>query len=240
MGKYGAEVITFNGKNWLNEKNIKDQLKHSNLAAITLQYSSKLRKQRQELHDCGNHQPCRRFLEEDFAMQIIMDCGTTPTVNFNSKLGFNQHDPIMIQEQSILPKIVTLFAAEKIILQNNVLGYRIDAYFPKYKLAIEVDEQEHNDKDIDYETERRKVTENKFGCEFIRINLDKENFNIFVEIGKIQNYTTKLTTKLTEESTKKILIDELSNKLLRLEFKSNNSIKKKCLKYVVKTILPTL
>ena len=50
----------------------------------------------------------------------------------------------------------------------------------------------------------------------------------------------KSTKKLTEKSTKKCLIDELSNKLLRLEFKSNNSIKTKCLKYVVKKILPTL
>ena len=47
----------------------------------------------------------------------------------------------MTQEQSILSKIVTLFATEKIMLQHNVLGYRIDAYFPKYKLAIEVDEK---------------------------------------------------------------------------------------------------
>ena len=86
-------------------------------------------------------------------------------------------------------------------MQHNVLGYRIDAYFPKYKLAIEVNEQGHNDRDIDYEIERQKAIENKLGCEFIKINPAKENFNIFVE-----------------ESTKKSLIDELSNKLLRLEF----------------------
>ena len=35
-------------------------------------------------------------------------------------------------------------------------------------------------------------------------------------------------------------VDELSNKLLRLEFKANNSIKTKSLKYVVKHIFPTL
>ena len=170
MGKNGVEVIVFNGKKWLNETNIKDQLKHSNLAAATLQYSSELRKQRQELQDCGNHRPCRRFLEEDFAMQTIMDCRTTPAVNFKTNLGFTQHDPIMSQEQSVLSKIVTLFAAEKIILPHNVLGYKIDAYFPKYKLAIEVDEQGHNDRDIDYEIERQKAIENKLVCEFIRIN----------------------------------------------------------------------
>ena len=171
----------FNGKKWLNETNIKDQSKNSNLAAVTLKYPSELGKQRQELLDCGNYQPCRRFLEEDFAMQIIMDCRTTPAVNFKIKLGFNQHDPIMTQEQSILSKIVTLFAAEEIILQHNVLGYRIDAYFPEYKLAIEVDEQGHNGRNIDYETERQKAIERQPGSKLIRINPAKENFNILVE-----------------------------------------------------------
>ena len=48
---------------------------------------------------------------------------------------------------------MTLFATEEIILQH-VLGYRIDAYFSKYKLAIEVDEQGHKDRNIDYEIQR--------------------------------------------------------------------------------------
>ena len=81
-GKSEVAVIIFNGKKWLNETNAKDQLKHSNLAAVTLQYSSEFRKQRQELQDCSNYQTCRRFLEEDFAMQM----------NLKIKLGFNQHD----------------------------------------------------------------------------------------------------------------------------------------------------
>ena len=115
----------------------------------------------------------------------------------------------MTQEQSILSKIGTSFASEKILLQHSVLGYRTDAYFPKHKLAIEVDEQGHNDRDIDYEIEKQKAIENKLGCEFIRINPAKENVNIFVEIDKIQNYITKSTKELTEESTKKSLIYEL-------------------------------
>ena len=43
-----------------------------------------------------------------------------------------------------------------------------------------------------------------------------------------------------KKSTKKTVIDELSDKLLRQQFKSDNSIKTKCLKYVVKKILPSL
>ena len=77
-------------------------------------------------------------------------------------------------------------------------------------------------------------------CEFIGINPDEEDFDVFTEISRIQNYIIKSNKKLTEKSTKKFLIDGIPNKLLILEFKKDNSIKTKCLKYVVKEILPTL
>ena len=51
-----------------------------------------------------------------------MDCRIAPAVYFKTRLGFSQHDPIMTQEHPILSKIVTLFAAEEIMLQCNVLG----------------------------------------------------------------------------------------------------------------------
>ena len=35
--------------------------------------------------------------------------------------------------------------------QYSALGYKIDLYFDEYKLAIDVDESGHNDKNIDYE-----------------------------------------------------------------------------------------
>ena len=64
---------------------------------------------------------------------------------------------------------------------------------------------------------------------FIRINTDGKNFNIFKGIDKIQRHI--------EKSTKKLLIDDLSKRLIELEFKSNHSIKSMCLKWIVKTIL---
>ena len=47
-----------------------------------------------------------------------MGCRTTPAVNFKTKLGFNQYDPVMTQEQSVLSKIKTIFSAEEIVLQH--------------------------------------------------------------------------------------------------------------------------
>ena len=124
--------------------------------------------------------------------------------------------------------------------QCSILGYRFDFYFHDYKLAIEVDEKGHEDRKIDHGIKRQKAIENGLGCEFITINTDEEYFNIFKAINEIYRHIKKSTKKLTKESTKKSLMHELSNKLLRLEFKSNNSIKIKCLKYVVKHILPTI
>ena len=65
---------------------------------------------------------------------------------------------------------------------------------------------------------------------FIRINPDEKKFNIFKEINKIHRHIKKLT--------KKSLIDDLSKRLLEPEFKSNHSIKSKCLKWIVKKVLP--
>ena len=58
---------------------------------------------------------------------------------------------------------------------------------------------------------------------FIRINPDKENFNIFNAINKIHRYIKKWT----EKSMKKSFIDDLSKRFLELEFKSNHWIVKK-------------
>ena len=101
--------------------------------------------------------------------------------------------------------------------QYSVLGYRIDLYFHKHKLAIEVDELVHSDRYLSNEIERQKTLEKELGCMFIRINPGAKNFNIFKEINKIHRHIKK--------STKKSLIDDLSKRLIELELKSNHSKK---------------
>ena len=81
-----------------------------------------------------------------------------------------------------------------------------------------------------YEMQRQRAIEKKLGCVFIRINPDEKDFNIFKEINKIHRHIEKLT--------KKSLIDKISERLLKLEFKSNHSIITKALKSVLKNVLP--
>ena len=75
---------------------------HSALRNITSKYPSEYRKQRQELVNCGNYQPCRIFLHGKLALKVIMDCKTTESCNFKRNLGFNLHD---VQEKKKIIKL---------------------------------------------------------------------------------------------------------------------------------------
>ena len=77
---------------------------------------------------------------------------------------------------------------ENMQTQYRVLGYRIDLYLHDYKCAIEVDEIE-----VDHEIQRQKALEKKLGCEFIRINSDEKDFNIFKAINEIHRHIKKST-----------------------------------------------
>ena len=77
--------------------------------------------------------------------------------------------------------------------QYSVLGYRIDLYFHKYRLAIEVDELGHTDRNLSNEIERQKALEEELNCVIIRINPDEIDYNIFREINKIQRHINKST-----------------------------------------------
>ena len=65
-------------------------------------------------------------------------------------------------------------------------------------LAIEVDEKVHTNRNIDYEIEGQTVIEKELKCKFIWINMNAENYDIFVEIGKI-HHITESTKKMTEK-----------------------------------------
>ena len=55
-------------------------------------------------------------------------------------LGLKEHDIIITEEYSVTSNIMEVFAKENIKLQHFVLGRHIDLYFPKYRLAVEIDE----------------------------------------------------------------------------------------------------
>ena len=136
---------------------------------------------------------------------------------------------INYEEQTVLETRKDAFEGENTQTEYSVLGYRIDLYFHDHELAIGNDELGHKHRDVNYKIQGQKTIEKQLGCKFVGINADEQNVNIFKAINKMQRHI--------KESPKKYLIDKISKRLVKLEFKSDYLIKLKCLKYVVRKIL---
>ena len=90
------------------------------------------------------------------------------------------------------------FEGETIETQYNVLNYKMDLYFCDYKLAVEIDENEHKDRNSNHEKQRQKEIKNELNCTFVRINPDEENVNISRAKSKIFRYIKKSIRGLTK------------------------------------------
>ena len=101
----------------------------------------------------------------------------------------------MTKQRSIGLRLRKLFSSKEIIEDFSALNYLIDFYFPKYKLAIEVDELGHKDRDQTKENKRQKDLNEYVDCELIRINPDKKDFSACDELGKIKTFSDKSKEK---------------------------------------------
>ena len=73
-------------------------------------------------------------------------------------------------------------------------------------MAIEVNERGHKNRSIDHEINRHKPIEKELNCEFIRINPDEENFNIFKAQNKIFRHIKEASNKLLKLKLKNVLL----------------------------------
>ena len=86
--------------------------------------------------------------------------------------------------------------------------FRIDVYFTKYFLAVEIDEKGHTDRDLIFE---QKALEKKLNCKFIRINTSKENYDADYEASRIQTFISNFNKNKIKE-----LEDEIKKLKLQL------------------------
>ena len=160
--------------------------------------------------------------------------------NFRALLGFKGHDIMLPKQYSTKSNIKKMFPNETIEEQYKVLGEVIDLAFLMHKLGFELDENGHMDRSKAKEKESQKAIEKETGFAIIRINPDKENFDIFVEIGKIRNYIVESTKKLAKESTKKSIIDDVKKVLKAASKFINNGTVSKFTKNLARDLLPTI
>ena len=128
------------------------------------------------------------FLLRRGLLYVINKCrkATPNLINLIKCLGIKLHkNKWLYKEQNTLSQIMQTFNDEEMIHHLSVGKYRIDQYFPRHKLAIECDEFDHRDRDIEYEIRRQKFIEDQLSCKVIRYNPDAEGFYILEVVNKI-------------------------------------------------------
>ena len=109
-------------------------------------------------------------------------------------------------------KLILIFIniiKKKIEVDKNGIKYiliRIDVYFNKFLLAIEIDEKGHTDINFIFEEKRQKALEKKLGYKFIRINTSnaKNGYDLDYEIGNIEAFIDEFKNKKIKELEKEI------------------------------------
>ena len=111
--------------------------------------------------------------------------------------------------------------------RRKYILFRIDVYFNKILLAVEIDEKGHTDRDLIFEEKRQEALEKKLGCKFIRINTSnvKNSYDLDYKVGNIEAFVDEFKDrqlekeKLKKKSNKKI--KQLEDKIKEKEKKSN-------------------
>ena len=128
-------------------------------------------------------------IEKELDSHVQKYCGFSekkPNVPEIAKIiGIDLYDTVVLtKEQSTIKNILTTFRGENMIQQYYIDGFRLDLYFPDYKLGIECDEYGHKNRDVDYEKNREKIII-KDDITLIRYNPDEKDFDIFGVINRI-------------------------------------------------------
>ena len=128
-----------------------------------------------------------------------------PEFEVKSKIGkiFKNHNPLekcSVRVYKIDPYFYKHYEKKNTQVDKNGCKYilfRIDVYFTKFLLAVEIDEKGHTDRDFIFEEKRQEALKKKFGCKFFRINTSnaKNGYDLDYEFGDIEAFIDEFKNK---------------------------------------------
>jgi very-short-patch-repair endonuclease len=190
-GKDVAKILEYTDFKQAVRKNIDDDDK------IT---AKKLRKLEniKEIEKLKGEQPHTIFINFNGFRNILIKSRKPMSIPLAEKFNIDLLTKIQCKEAEVLNYIIQLCKIKNIIydLQFSCGDYSIDMYIHKYKLAIEIDENNHSDRDPEYEKNREEFIKNTLNCKFIRFDPDgKDCFisQLILDLLKIFNDKEKMT-----------------------------------------------
>lgn len=137
------------------------------------------------------------FINYSGLLQFVCRSKQSKSIEFANFLNIPIFHKKIYHEQDIINKLSKFFKTSKINyntqykVKYGLHKYRIDCYLSDYKIAIEIDENDHSDRDPDYEIKREFRIKKKLQCQFLRCNPDDPNFSLFEFIGLISRKLIK-------------------------------------------------
>ena len=191
--KCEVEIIDKGRYFWMNERDLEGESNIANWGQIFDKCDPEKQKYRHELMPNTKFQPYRRFARNDLVKRKIKSCrkASEKFLKFKEKLLLDP-DVVTCEKQDIITALQIAFEGEIFHTQYCIKNKRLDAYFPKYKLGIEVDEYDQKYRDPDYEQSRQFMIESH-GLTIIRTNPDDANFNMNRLINQIYTHIIKST-----------------------------------------------
>ena len=144
--KCEVEIIDKGRYFWINRRDLEVESDYDNWTQIFDRCDLEKQKYRYELMPNTEFQPCRRFVRNDLVERKIKGCrkALKRFLEFKKKLGLEPNE-IICDEPGIISALQVAF--EK------------DAYLPKYKLGIEVDEYDYKGGNPNYKQSRQLMIE---------------------------------------------------------------------------------
>jgi hypothetical protein len=134
------------------------------------------------------------FINYDGLLQLVAYSKKSKSIDFAKFLGLQTIHKKTYHEQEIINDLIKFFdvtdnkySAPFFVYGHGGKTYLIDCYLPKYKIAIEIDEHDHNDRDPIYEKQRESYLIKKLDCVFVRCNPNDPSYSTSELIGRIHN-----------------------------------------------------
>ena len=156
--KCEVEIIDKGRYFGVNRKDLETESDVANWAQIFDKCDPEKQKYRQELTPNAEYQRCRVFVRNDLFERKVKSCRKSSKnfLEFEKKLGLDP-DVVTCAEQDIISPLQVAFEGE--IILACIKNKRLDAYFSKYKLGIEVDEYYNEGRNSEYEQSRQFMIE---------------------------------------------------------------------------------
>jgi len=140
----------------------------------------------------------RELIDKITVKKIICSCNKPVVVKLCKLFDINTYECAKItKEMGCIDKILRVFKHTNYKLQHSCKNYRVDLFLLDYDLVIECDENGHADREPEYEENRQKFIEQKYGAKFIRFNPDAENFDILEVISDIHVHIVNTLKNIT-------------------------------------------